>query len=299
MIIAVLSVSLTLILGTVCSVFAQSDLDSVLATAKESLNTHKNRESKTETETVSSVSSSNYKNYENSIYGVKLKYPDAWTWTYQDPDFYESYPEIIFNVIFISPTKGDVNFASVTISIENLEPALTTLEQYRDQTVTYLRESFPDIKDIQVSKVTLGGQPAYRIQSMQKFLDYWKQDVSTYTVNDGKLYSISVLAKPEEMKLYSQDINTMIQSTEFGLPAPIKVSSTDVPDKPVVKIKNSPNVVKKPTTQSNCDSSYPDFCIPSPPPNLNCPNIPQKRFTVSGSDPHGFDRDNDAIGCES
>jgi hypothetical protein len=50
---------------------------------------------------------------------------------------------------------------------------------------------------------------------------------------------------------------------------------------------------------SNCDPSYPDFCIPSPPPDLNCADISQKRFTVSGSDPHGFDRDNDGVGCES
>lgn len=50
---------------------------------------------------------------------------------------------------------------------------------------------------------------------------------------------------------------------------------------------------------SNCDPSYPDFCIAPPPPDLNCPDIPQKRFTVSGSDPHGFDRDGDGIGCES
>lgn len=50
---------------------------------------------------------------------------------------------------------------------------------------------------------------------------------------------------------------------------------------------------------SNCDSSYPDFCIPSPPPDLNCGDISQKRFTVSGSDPHGFDRDGDGVGCES
>jgi hypothetical protein len=33
---------------------------------------------------------------------------------------------------------------------------------------------------------------------------------------------------------------------------------------------------------------------------LNCPDISQKRFTVSGSDPDGFerDRDNEVIGCE-
>ena len=50
----------------------------------------------------------------------------------------------------------------------------------------------------------------------------------------------------------------------------------------------------------NCDPSYPDDCIPSPPPDLNCgdPGIPNN-FKVIGSDPHGFDRDNDGIGCES
>jgi hypothetical protein len=48
-----------------------------------------------------------------------------------------------------------------------------------------------------------------------------------------------------------------------------------------------------------CDSSYPDTCIPSPPPNLNCGDISDKRFEVLSPDPHGFDRDGDGIGCES
>lgn len=49
----------------------------------------------------------------------------------------------------------------------------------------------------------------------------------------------------------------------------------------------------------NCDSSYPDFCIPPPPPDLDCGDIPQKRFTVLQPDPHRFDGDKDGIGCES
>ena len=53
------------------------------------------------------------------------------------------------------------------------------------------------------------------------------------------------------------------------------------------------------TQQPICDPSYPDFCIPSPPPDLDCKDIPQKRFTVIGSDPHRFDGDKDGIGCES
>jgi hypothetical protein len=49
----------------------------------------------------------------------------------------------------------------------------------------------------------------------------------------------------------------------------------------------------------DCDPSYPDTCIPSPPPYLNCDDISFRNFKVIGSDPHGFDGDNDGIGCES
>ena len=52
------------------------------------------------------------------------------------------------------------------------------------------------------------------------------------------------------------------------------------------------------TMQNNCDPSYPDVCIPSYPPDLNCGDIPQRNFRVVGSDPHGFDGDHDGIGCE-
>ena len=49
----------------------------------------------------------------------------------------------------------------------------------------------------------------------------------------------------------------------------------------------------------HCDDSYPDERIESPPPDLNCDDIPEKNFKVKGFDPHGFDGDNDGIGCES
>ena len=48
-----------------------------------------------------------------------------------------------------------------------------------------------------------------------------------------------------------------------------------------------------------CDPSYPDFCIASPPPDLDCGDISQKKFTVLQPDPHRFDGDKDGLGCES
>ncbi len=54
-----------------------------------------------------------------------------------------------------------------------------------------------------------------------------------------------------------------------------------------------------PAKPTNCSPSYPDVCIPPPPPDLNCPDIPHQNFRVLPPDPHRFDGDKDGIGCES
>jgi len=51
-------------------------------------------------------------------------------------------------------------------------------------------------------------------------------------------------------------------------------------------------------SQNQCDSSYPSVCIPPYPPDLDCGEIQYSNFRVVQPDPHGFDRDNDGIGCE-
>lgn len=47
-----------------------------------------------------------------------------------------------------------------------------------------------------------------------------------------------------------------------------------------------------------CDPSYPTVCILPYPPDLDCDEIPYRDFPVSGPDLHGFDADQDGIGCE-
>jgi micrococcal nuclease len=53
-----------------------------------------------------------------------------------------------------------------------------------------------------------------------------------------------------------------------------------------------------PTARANCDAAYPTVCIPPAPPDLDCGQIPFRRFTVRAPDPHRFDADRDGIGCE-
>jgi micrococcal nuclease len=47
-----------------------------------------------------------------------------------------------------------------------------------------------------------------------------------------------------------------------------------------------------------CDPSYPDTCIPPPPPDLDCGDVSARFFAVEGSDPHRFDADGNGIACE-
>ncbi len=68
---------------------------------------------------------------------------------------------------------------------------------------------------------------------------------------------------------------------------------------------DTPSTTLPPTTESGsgqsaaCDPAYPDACIPPPPPDLDCSDVAYRRFRVLAPDPHGFDADNDGIGCES
>jgi micrococcal nuclease len=53
-----------------------------------------------------------------------------------------------------------------------------------------------------------------------------------------------------------------------------------------------------PPPNGTCDLSYPDVCIPPPPPDLDCKDVPFKNFRVIGADPHHFDGNRDGVGCE-
>ena len=56
-----------------------------------------------------------------------------------------------------------------------------------------------------------------------------------------------------------------------------------------------------PTTNTsrlgNCHPSYPDACIPPPPPDLDCDDIEVKGFRVLSPDPHDFDGNGNGVGC--
>ncbi len=71
-------------------------------------------------------------------------------------------------------------------------------------------------------------------------------------------------------------------------------------EKKYVKPKPKPAPAPTPTPKTRtCDWSYPTLCLRPNAPDLDCGDISKRDFPVRGKDPHGFDGDNDGIGCES
>jgi hypothetical protein len=61
-----------------------------------------------------------------------------------------------------------------------------------------------------------------------------------------------------------------------------------------------PTTEPAPPPQSNCDPAYPNDCLPSPPPDLDCADIGHRvEVDHQYGDPHRLDADGDGIGCDS
>jgi micrococcal nuclease len=78
---------------------------------------------------------------------------------------------------------------------------------------------------------------------------------------------------------------TSVGSTSSVVAQSVAPTPTPVPDAPAASV-------------NNCDPSYPTICIQPGIGDLDCPDIPHRRFAVVPPDPHRFDGDNDGIGCE-
>jgi hypothetical protein len=79
--------------------------------------------------------------------------------------------------------------------------------------------------------------------------------------------------------------------------APTTTTRRPKPTSPPTTRRRATTTTRPPTR--DCDPAYLDFCIPPPPPDLDCPDIGETDFTVRPPDPHGFDADGDGVGCES
>jgi micrococcal nuclease len=57
-------------------------------------------------------------------------------------------------------------------------------------------------------------------------------------------------------------------------------------------------VAPAPSSRKGCDPNYTGACIPKYPPDIDCDQAGATSFRSVGSDPHGFDGDDDGVACE-
>ncbi len=132
-----------------------------------------------------------------------------------------------------------------------------------------------------------------------------------FTIQPNSVSSFSILVANDTIKenvnaydftLQWRDINGVDRSVRIGQE---QIQNTETVNVAINFNSGAANEINKidytesTTPVGQCDPSYPDVCIESPPPDLDCPQISDNNFDVVGSDPHGLDNDNDGIGCET
>lgn len=128
-------------------------------------------------------------------------------------------------------------------------------------------------------------------------------DLQVETLSDGKQYQVQWFERGrfELHPEYAPPANVLLgllgSEVRAGTSA-VSPPSTTPPAAPPAQPTPLPTPQPTAAPRQECDPSYPDVCIPSPPPDLDCGDIPYKRFRVIGRDPHRFDGDHDGIGCE-
>jgi uncharacterized protein YraI len=111
--------------------------------------------------------------------------------------------------------------------------------------------------------------------------------------------ALNVTGRTEAADWYQlADGNWIAAFLVTGAPGDLPVANAPAAPAPEVRTVSAPPPAPVAQPQNNCDPSYPTLCIPVGSGDLDCGEISARRFPVVGSDPHGFDGDNDGVGCE-
>lgn len=111
------------------------------------------------------------------------------------------------------------------------------------------------------------------------------------------------LAKSAGLGLWSACVTPPLTTTTTTSTTDTSSTSTTATSTTTSTTTTTTSTTTSTTPPSNCAPSYPTVCIPPPPPDLDCGDIPYRNFTViytvPSPDPHRFDGDHDGIGCET
>jgi hypothetical protein len=222
-----------------------------------------------------------FQSYQNPTSGVSIQYPSDWQLLEESNDKQR----------FIKQE----GFVTADLNVENLDESVTTLSEYANTRVDELQAQRPEFQLISNEPIAISNKPAQKVVYTFEREEDGKTNkvMRIWSINEGKLYTLAYIAESSLYDRYLPAFQRMVDSFRIG--DSDSASST-------TQVQSSDGTREDNNGSGNCDRvSYPDpdICIPPYPPDLNCPDIPYKNFQVTGADPHGFDGDNDGMGCDS
>ena len=122
------------------------------------------------------------------------------------------------------------------------------------------------------------------------------------SVLSNRLVSEDLIPPDDESTTSSPTSTTTSPPTTAKATTTTRITTTTTA--PTTTTTQQPTTTTAPSSttvdpRQGCDPAYPTVCIPPKPPDLDCGEISFRRFEVLAPDPHGFDGDNDGVGCES
>ena len=152
-----------------------------------------------------------YQTFEDSEYGIKLRYPPGWT----NLGSLEDEPNsVAFFGIMDEETGESMGNLYITAERDSFEEG-DTLEALTERILTNL-ESVPTLEDVEALEVTLGGMEASRF-------DYTLESgegtfVSVWTVADDTAYILAFIVVEDFYADLEETFETIIDSFEFVSP---------------------------------------------------------------------------------
>ena len=186
---------------------------------------------------------------------------------------------------------------AITIRLACVDAPETTQAPWGTKSASRLKQLLPVGQTVQVREVTrdrygrtvgelfVEGQSINLIMVAEGQAAVYRDYLSACPNTRNQYLAAEFQAKAQRLGFWDQDNPEMPWDYRKRVENE-KTNSTSIP----AGATNSP--------ATSCSFSYPDVCIPLPPPDLNCKNISYRRFRVLSPDPHGFDNDKNGLGCE-
>ncbi|NER36678.1 MAG: trypsin-like serine protease [Oscillatoria sp. SIO1A7] len=150
--------------------------------------------------------------YENSNQKIKIKYPQAWR--LEELNRKNSIIKLTEIVSFAPPRRAEAPFTEVTITAEEFSEPLT-LDEYREVAAKEVKK-FSGYNVTTKDKITLGGQPAYKIYYSRDDGDKRLKVVQAFAVRgSNRAYVITYTAELDKHDSFLKEVEAMIDSFQF------------------------------------------------------------------------------------